>query len=356
MALSGGRKPGQKWVAWFLQRHSEELEAGKGQGLDPKREKAFCKPVMTDHFKKLGDILRHYEIPLENIYNEDEKGLQLGGGRKNIGTQFIFPHGMKHKILKHSDDLQLISVLEAVSADGTAVPTLMVLPKGSKPGAWWAHENEGNRVTATEAGWSDNSIYLKWFTGVFLPFTLPRNVSGRPRLLRSDSHQSHKTDELKDAAIRSSVILFSLPPHTTDQLQPLDVGVFGPVQIAWVCRSQAATAEGAVITTSMVVFEYLQVHKQAMTKKCIESVFRKTGIHPFNPDLFMDEDFAASLAWVPNSTGPVGYPHIHSSPDGAKLTTSKSDDYMDAPEGETGCRLDSQSNIDESTPLKIGMP
>ncbi|KAF8573880.1 hypothetical protein K439DRAFT_1374007, partial [Ramaria rubella] len=143
MALSGRRKPRQKWVAWFLQRHSEELEAGKGRGLDPKREKAFCKPVVMDHFKKLGDILRHYEIPPKNIYNKDEKGLQLGGGRKNIGTQLIFPHRMKHRTIKHSDDLQLVSVLEAVSADGTAVPTLMVLPKGSKPGAWWAHENEG---------------------------------------------------------------------------------------------------------------------------------------------------------------------------------------------------------------------
>ncbi|KAF8581234.1 hypothetical protein K439DRAFT_1272064, partial [Ramaria rubella] len=110
----------------------------------------------------------------------DEKGLQLGGGRKNIGTQFSFPHRMKHKTIKRSDDLQLVSVLEAVSADGTAVPTLMVLPKGSQPGAWWAHENE---VTATEAGWSDNSVYLKWFTGVFLPFTLSRNVSRRPILL-----------------------------------------------------------------------------------------------------------------------------------------------------------------------------
>ncbi|KAF8573879.1 hypothetical protein K439DRAFT_1624742 [Ramaria rubella] len=145
---------------------------------------------------------------------------------------------------------------------------------------------------------------------------------------------------------------YSLPPHTTDQLQPLDVGVFGPVQIAWVRRSQAAAAEGAVITTSMVVLEYLQVRKQAMIKKCIESVFRKTGIHPFNPDLFTDEDFVASLAWVPNSAGPVRYPHIPSSPDSAKLTTSESDDYMDAPEGETGCGLDSQSNIDGSTTVE----
>ncbi|KAF8581233.1 hypothetical protein K439DRAFT_1229905, partial [Ramaria rubella] len=81
-----------------------------------------------------------------------------------------------------------------------------------------------------------------------------------------------------DAAIRSSVILFSLPPHTTDQLQPLDVGVFGPVQMAWAHRCKLPPPKG------WYSLQYLQVRKQAMTKKCIESAFRKTGIHLFNPD------------------------------------------------------------------------
>ncbi|KAF8591606.1 hypothetical protein K439DRAFT_1261977, partial [Ramaria rubella] len=121
------------------------------------------------------------------------------------------------------------------------------------------------------------------------------NTSGKPILLISDGHKSHETDELKDAAFKASVILFLLPPHTTDRLQPLDVGVFGPVQTAWARRLQAATIEGASITTSTVVKEYLEVRKSLMTKKCIASAFRKTGIHPFNPDLFTDEDFAVSL-------------------------------------------------------------
>ncbi|KAF8591605.1 hypothetical protein K439DRAFT_1260996, partial [Ramaria rubella] len=83
---------------------------------------AFSKPIVTNHFQMLGEILTRYDIPPENIYNEDEKGLQLGGGRKHIATQFIFPRGMRQKMVKRSDSLQLVTVLEAVCADGMAVP------------------------------------------------------------------------------------------------------------------------------------------------------------------------------------------------------------------------------------------
>ncbi|KAF8574790.1 hypothetical protein K439DRAFT_1311672, partial [Ramaria rubella] len=70
--------PRQKWVSHFLEKHAAELEAGKGHGLDPKRVRAFSKPIVTNHFWMLGEILTRYDIPPENIYNEDEKGLQLG--------------------------------------------------------------------------------------------------------------------------------------------------------------------------------------------------------------------------------------------------------------------------------------
>ncbi|KAF8590419.1 hypothetical protein K439DRAFT_1319042, partial [Ramaria rubella] len=78
VALSGGRTPRQKQVSCFLEKHAAELEASKGHGLDPKRVRAFSKPIITNHFQMLGEILTQYDIPLENIYIEDEKGLQLG--------------------------------------------------------------------------------------------------------------------------------------------------------------------------------------------------------------------------------------------------------------------------------------
>ncbi|KAF8577205.1 hypothetical protein K439DRAFT_1285153, partial [Ramaria rubella] len=77
--------------------------------------------------KKLEETIMKYNISLENIYNEDEKGIQLGGGRKALKTQFIFLRGMKNKVVKRADTLQIVTILEAVVADGMLVPPMMVL-------------------------------------------------------------------------------------------------------------------------------------------------------------------------------------------------------------------------------------
>ncbi|KAF8584464.1 hypothetical protein K439DRAFT_1290970, partial [Ramaria rubella] len=94
----------------------------------------------------------------------DEEGVQLGGGRKALKTQFIFLRGMKNKIVKHSDMLQIVTILEAMVADGTSVPPVMILPKNAQLSEWW---KEAGLVNTTN-GWTDNQVYLDWFNHVFL--------------------------------------------------------------------------------------------------------------------------------------------------------------------------------------------
>ena len=48
-----------------------------------------------------------------------------------------------------------------------------------------------------------------------------------------DGHHSHISLDLIRTARDSNVILLCLPPNTTHLLQPLDVGVFGPLKTAW---------------------------------------------------------------------------------------------------------------------------
>ena len=52
-------------------------------------------------------------------------------------------------------------------------------------------------------------------------------------LLIFDGHHSHISLELIELARENNIHLLCLPPHTTHLLQPLDVGVFGPLKQAW---------------------------------------------------------------------------------------------------------------------------
>ena len=113
-----GKKPSQSWIRWFL-RHWPEIQLGKPSGLDPKCAQAFNHPVVGRHFDLLLDIIGKYDIPVENIYNMDEKGCQHGGGRKESGRKYFVPHSRRPQYRQHSANLELVTVIECVCADGT---------------------------------------------------------------------------------------------------------------------------------------------------------------------------------------------------------------------------------------------
>lgn len=45
-----------------------------------------------------------------------------------------------------------------------------------------------------------------------------------------DGHASHITWEFFDYCLNHKIVSFCLPPHSIHLLQPLDVGLFGPLQ------------------------------------------------------------------------------------------------------------------------------
>jgi DDE superfamily endonuclease len=88
-------------------------------------------------------------------------------------------------------------------------------------------------VVMSQNGWTDDFIGAEWFEKSFIPQSTARNKSGKPILLVLDGHGSHETSEIIRLAELHNIVILCLPPHTTHKLQPLDVGVFGPFQRAW---------------------------------------------------------------------------------------------------------------------------
>lgn len=88
---------------------------------------------------------------------------------------------------------------------------------------------------------------------------MARNPSGQRILLTFDGHHSHETPEMLAAAFEHNILLYCLLPKTTHKLQPLDVGVFGPLQTAWARHSQQHAMEQNTITRETVVHKYMYI-------------------------------------------------------------------------------------------------
>ena len=57
----------------------------------------------------------------------DEKGIQLGGGRKKTGKKYFFSRKDRARYKLRSDNLKLVTIIECVSADGASLPPGIVL-------------------------------------------------------------------------------------------------------------------------------------------------------------------------------------------------------------------------------------
>jgi hypothetical protein len=137
-----GRKPSRRWVIRFLRRHPE-CTLGRPAGLDPKRARAFNFTTSNKHFERLQGVFDDGDIPLRNLHNLDEIGVQLGGGRKGTGELFFFAIRDKCRYKIKSDDLELVTILEDICADGTApVPPCFVF-SGVKMCEEWFNEEDG---------------------------------------------------------------------------------------------------------------------------------------------------------------------------------------------------------------------
>ncbi|KAH8994810.1 DDE superfamily endonuclease-domain-containing protein [Lactarius akahatsu] len=308
--------PSRNWVYPFLSRNPD-LALRRPTGLDPKRAQCFNPTVQND-------------IPWENIYNMDEKGIQLGGGRKMDNTRFLYSREQSARTKLQSASLELVTVLECVSADGSSLKPGFVL--SGKCILWDEYfEEDGIMVALSEKGWTSDYIGLQWFEKLFIPQAKARNITGKPILLIYDGHHSHESIELCEAAVKANIDLFALPPHTSHRLQPLDVGVFGPLQRAWQKQCSVVLDEtGGGITHQNFIKEYLVARTESFKESTILSAWKKSGIRPLNPQIFSKFDFAPSFCSSTNPPLPETFPHSLGNPEqSASLEGDGSDENSD---------------------------
>ena len=86
--------------------------------------------------------------------------------------------------------------------------------------SWTNNEVSGSRYGVSDKGWVDQGLFYYWLKDHFLV----NAVSRRPLLLLLDGHSSHFEPKSIKFAKENGVVIFCLPPHTTHECQPLDVG------------------------------------------------------------------------------------------------------------------------------------
>jgi hypothetical protein len=200
--------------------------------------------------------------------------------------------------------------VECIAADGGFIsPGIIFEGKQQYEGAWFEVDPKilyvsgllidleltYSSIGLSDNGWTSDFYCFEWFKDVFIPQAEARNTSGKPIILIYNGHGFYETLNLLHIAKEHNIILFSLPPHTTHKLQPLDVGVFGPFACAWIERCDDYMEEYLEeIPRDQFVKHYMDVRQQSFKGTSIRAAFRKSGIGQSTVISLLIQTFAPS--------------------------------------------------------------
>lgn len=94
------------------------------------------------------------------IYNMDEKGARIA---VPAGKEVIVPIGIKEMYVGVPENRLSLTVVESISADGTSIPPLIIVP-GILIMESWFHENMTGHelVTVSPTGYTNEGICMIW--------------------------------------------------------------------------------------------------------------------------------------------------------------------------------------------------
>lgn len=167
-----GRILGNHWLERFLDQNPQ-VTSRFANRLDRARNSAANPEIIKDFFGKLQQVIREYNIILENMYNMDEKGFMMGVSDK---THVICRRGRKNPRLTLNGSRTWVTIVEGISATEVALPPMVVSQGTAHYKGWYAEVNEEDHATFSYSpnGWSDCHLGLNWLRDNFDTYTKER--------------------------------------------------------------------------------------------------------------------------------------------------------------------------------------
>ena len=281
---------GKDWLYGFLKRNPE-VKLRQPEGTSINRIVSFNAESVKKFFTNLKIMMDTYNFPPNRIFNMDETGVTVvqkkcpkvygPKGAKKVGAVISAERG------------RTITAVFSVSAAGNYCPPMLIYPRKRMAPALQKNGPIGAVYACSKNGWITSDLFVEWLKHFQKNF---KGTKTEPILLILDNHSSHISLEAYKFCKQNCINMVSLPPHTSDHLQPLDLTFFGPL------KNKLYTEYDLHLTNTsherITEYDVAELLNRAFLKvatmdKAI-SGFRTAGIFPLNPDRFTEDDFAAA--------------------------------------------------------------
>lgn len=336
---------GKDWLQSFLQRHPR-LSLRKPESTSLGRISGFNAESVGHFYKNLDAILTKYNFAPNRIFNVDETGITTVQSQSKI----VGPKGVKQLGKAVSWERgRNITMCCAVSASGIYIPPMFIYPRTRMSDQLKRNGPVGAIYECSKKGWMNEDLFLSWLKH-FQRHAMTSKEN--PALLVLDNHCSHCSLIAYDFCRENGIIMLSFPPHTSHRLQPLDLTIFGPLKSAY--SSECAIFMRQNVHQKITPYDVAEIFNRAFVRVAtIEKAqkgFEVSGIVPFRPNIFTEEDFLPSTISRPTAveiddsqpdTGPIL--------SGSDVTPSTSTPKTCLKQN----KLELDVSIEEITPLRL---
>ncbi|XP_030750178.1 uncharacterized protein LOC115877967 [Sitophilus oryzae] len=292
---------GKDWYYGFLKRNPE-ISLRKPEPTSINRIAAFNKDQVTTFFQNLKKLYDKFQFKSDAIYNVDETGIStVQKPCKRLG-----PKGVKQFGAKTSGEKgKTVTVICCFNASGTCyvspMTPMFIFPRIRMTNTLTNNGPPNAAFCCSKSGWSNEELFYKWLEH-FRKTVKPSNEE--PVLLLiyiiiSDNHSSHISLQIFDYCKQNGVILLTIPPHTSHRLQPLDVSFYGPLKSSFNRQRDYHLPSTERITQYDLAKIFNKAYTVVATMDKAQSGFRATGIWPYQPDKFSNEDFLPATYQLP---------------------------------------------------------
>ncbi|KAJ8962885.1 hypothetical protein NQ318_001294 [Aromia moschata] len=291
-AWDKGKCSGDDWLGAFQIRHPE-IVLRTPEPTSIGRAKGFNRTQVTRFYNLLDEQIQKYKIGPDALYNMDETGIMT---TTNKPPKVLSISDKKQVgIISSAERGQLTTVICCCNATGSFIPPFMIFARKRMQERLLDGAPPGTQATGTPNGWTNGETFLLWLK-MFVEYVRPSETKRVVLLL--DNHESHKYYPALEFASQNHVTFVSFPPHTTHKVQPLDVAVYGPVKRYFEQEINTFQKQhpGRIVGQYDVARLFREAYLKGASPRNGVSGFASSGIWPFNPNIFGDEDFTPSDA------------------------------------------------------------
>ena len=276
----------KNWLPRYLKRHPH-MRRTKQKTKEIDRSACEELAIYEKHFQDFKKEVEEKGILPGDIYNMDETGFRIGVG----DNQWIITLEVHRRHFSPSStNRDYCTSVEAISGDGIVIDPLVIIKGVNLLEKWFSHTDvpDNYLLGTSDSGYTNDMLSIDWIKH-FDRCTRGRTM-GVYRLLIFDGFDSHLTKNFLDFCKDANIIPFSLPAHSSQYLQPLDVVVFQPFKHYHRRAVEEATRQGCTNFDGVEFLHAIQsIRSHTFKRSTILSGWRQSGLIPYNPEVILQK-------------------------------------------------------------------